>query len=69
MGLNPLPKDKIFDWSKLKAFADYKINVEEKLKFVFGKGRKHCGKQCFQKVSAPPRWLSGEHVRLMTWWF
>ena len=25
--LNPLPNDKFSDWSKLKAFADDKINV------------------------------------------
>ena len=29
-----LPNDKILDWFKLKAFADDKINVTEKLKFV-----------------------------------
>ena len=27
-------KQKILDWSKLKAFADNKMNVTEKLKFV-----------------------------------
>ena len=31
---NSLPKDKILDWSKLKAFTDDKINVTEKLKFL-----------------------------------
>ena len=25
--INPLPKETFFDWSKLKAFADDKINV------------------------------------------
>ena len=30
---NSLPNDKILDWSKLKAFADDKINMNEKLKF------------------------------------
>ena len=29
------------DWSKLKAFADNKINLLKKLKFGMGKGRKH----------------------------
>ena len=29
--LNPLQDDKILDWSKLKAFADDKINVAEKM--------------------------------------
>ena len=32
--LNSLPKDKILDWSKLKAFADSKLNMAEKLKSV-----------------------------------
>ena len=40
-----LPNDKISDWSKLKAFADDKIDVTEKWKFVFGKGRKLYGKR------------------------
>ena len=31
---NSLPYNKFLDWSKLKAFADNKINVIEKLKFV-----------------------------------
>ena len=34
--LNSLLNNKTIDWSKLKAFADYKINVTEKLKFVLG---------------------------------
>ena len=33
-GVNTVPNDKIFDRSKLKAFADDKLNVAEKLKFV-----------------------------------
>ena len=43
---NSLPDNKVFDWSKLKAFADDKINVNEKFKFGLGreenigKGRK-----------------------------
>ena len=32
--VNPLPLDGILDWSNLKAFADDKINVTEKLKFL-----------------------------------
>ena len=31
---NSLPKDKILDWSKLKALADYKISVTQKLDYV-----------------------------------
>ena len=34
IGVNWLPNDKILNWSKLKAFADHKINVTEKFKFV-----------------------------------
>ena len=32
--LNLYQKDKILEWSKLKAFLDDKINVTEKMKFV-----------------------------------
>ena len=36
--INTLPNNKIFDWSKLKVhlFADNKINVSKKLKFLLG---------------------------------
>ena len=44
MRFNSLPNDKILDWSKLKAFADNKMNLTEKLSW-FGKCRKHCGKR------------------------
>ena len=60
--LNSLPNDKSLDKSSLKAFADNKINVNEKLKFVFGRVENIVGKgenagnqhfivflQCFQK--------------------
>ena len=36
-GINSLPNDKVSGWSKLKAFADNKIIVTEKLKIVLGK--------------------------------
>ena len=39
-----LPNNKIFDWSKFKAFADDKINVNEKLKYVFGRIENIVGK-------------------------
>ena len=32
-----LPHNKMLDWSKLKAFADDNIDVNDKLKFCFGK--------------------------------
>ena len=42
---NALPNNKFLDWSKLKAFADHKINLTEKQQIFFGIGRKHCGKR------------------------
>ena len=60
----PLSNNKNLDWSKLKAFADDKIDVSEKLKFVLGRVENIVGKgenagfqhfllfpQCFQKPS------------------
>ena len=41
---NSLPNDKFLDWSKLKALADDKINVTEKLKFVLGRVENILGK-------------------------
>ena len=32
---NSIPNHKIFNWSKLKALADGKINGIEKIRFVF----------------------------------
>ena len=34
--INPLPNDKFIDWSKLKALADSRINVTEKVQFDLG---------------------------------
>ena len=62
---NSLPDDKLLDLSKLKTFADDKINVTLKLKFASGRVAKNIvGKgenagyqhfllfpQCFQKAS------------------
>ena len=61
--LNPLLKDKILDLSKLKAFVDNNLNVNQKLKVALGR-IKNVGKgenagyqlfllfpQCFQKAS------------------
>ena len=63
-----LPNNKIYGWSKLKAFADDIINATEKLKFVLGRVENVVGKgenagyqhfllfpQCFQKASFFPR--------------
>ena len=41
---NSLTNDKIMDWSKFKAFADDKLNVPEKLKFVSGRVENIAGK-------------------------
>ena len=64
ISLNTLPNNKILDWSKSKAFADYKINVIKRLKFVLGMEENIVGKGenagnqhfllfpwCFQKAS------------------
>ena len=61
---NPFLNGKLLDWFKLKAFADDKINVIEKMKFVLGTVENIVGKgenigyqhfllfpQCFQKAS------------------
>ena len=61
---NSLPNDTFLDRSKLKVFADDKINVTEKLKIVLGRVENIVGKgenagyqhfllfpQCFQKAS------------------
>ena len=62
--LKPLLKDKILDLSKLKAFADNNLNVNQKLKVALGRIENIKGKgenadyqlflhfpQCFQKAS------------------
>ena len=42
--VNSSPNDKISDLFKLKAFADGKINVTKKLKFLFGRVQNFLGK-------------------------
>ena len=42
--LNSLPNDKALDQSNWKAFADDKVNVTEKLKFVLGRVETIVGK-------------------------
>ena len=62
--VNSLPNNKILHRFKLQAFADDKINVTEKFKFVLGRVENILGKgenagyqhfllfpQCFQKAS------------------
>ena len=41
---NSLPNNKFLDWSKFKASADDKINVNEKFKFIFGRVENIVGK-------------------------
>ena len=63
--VNSLPNGKILHWFILKASADEKINVTEKLKFVFGRVENIVGKgenagyqhfllflECFPKPSS-----------------
>ena len=52
---NSLPNDKIFDWSKLKAFCILQNKCEWKVQIWFGKGRKHCGKKrkCWLPAFSP----------------
>ena len=62
--LNSLPNNRILNWSKLKAFANDKINMAKKLKFVLRRVENVMGKgenagyqhfllfpQCFQTAS------------------
>ena len=44
-GTNSLSNNKFLDWSKLKAFADDKLNFAEKLKFVLGRVENIDGKR------------------------
>ena len=66
MGSKALPNDQMVDWSKLKAFADDKINVPRNPKFVLNGVENIVGNrenaayqcfllspQCFQKTSFP----------------
>ena len=57
-----LPNNKILDWSKLKAFADDKMNLNKKstcfgkaFRKAFGKGRKHGRKRrkCWLPAFSP----------------
>ena len=48
--LNPLPDNKILDWSKLKQIADdFKVHLKQKISTILG--RKNCEKRrnCFYK--------------------
>ena len=43
-GVNSLPNDKILDLTKLKAFADDKLNVTKMTVFLFNR-EENCGKR------------------------
>ena len=73
ISVNSSPKDKILNWTKFKAFADDKINVSEKLKFMLGRVENIVGKgenasyhhfllfpQYFQKASQTGSELCGK---------
>ena len=70
-GINSLPNDKILDWSKLKAFADDKLNVNEKFKFglervetsIFSFSYNVFKSHLFQ---GHWNWIVGERVKLVT---
>ena len=44
MKFNFLPNDKILDWTKLKGFADDKMNVTQELTFIIGRAENIVGK-------------------------
>ena len=48
-----VPNNKNLYWSKLKVFAENKMNMTQKFKLMifFDKGRKHLFPLCFQKIS------------------
>ena len=55
--IDPLPNDKILDWSKLKAFADNIIKILKMMIFVFdrvenlvGKGENAGNLHCFSFI-------------------
>ena len=65
ISFNPFANNKLLEWFKLKAFADDKLNMAQKLKFVLGRIENIEGKgendgyqhflllpQCFQKASS-----------------
>ena len=53
-----LPDDKILDWSKLEAFTDNKMNVNEKFKFGLGRVENLVGKCWLPAISFFPTMFS-----------
>ena len=66
MSFNSLSKDKILDRSKLKAFADDKLNAIEKMKFVLETVENMVGKEenaGFQHFLLFPLFSKGFYLR------
>ena len=60
--VNSLPNNKFLEWFKLKAFADNKINMAEKLKFLLGRLENIVGKvenACYQQFLLFPQCFQG----------
>ena len=58
---NSLPHNKFLDWTTLKAFADKKLSLAEKLKFILGK---HCGKRRKRWKLSPTMFSKGPIPRV-----
>ena len=59
---NPLPNDKILDLSKLKGFADNKINFTETMIYVYDRAENIVGKEenaCYQHFLLFPQCFQG----------
>ena len=59
-GFNPLPDDKILDWSKFKALSDDKLNVTKMIILVFDRVENIVGKEklLVQAISPFPTMFS-----------
>ena len=67
-GLNSLPKTILFDWTKIKAFADDRLNVTKIVIYVLDMGRKHHGKRrkCWLPAFSPfPTMFKGFFLRVI----
>ena len=57
-----VPHRKVLDWSKLKAFADNKLNLAEKLKFVLGRVENIVGKGEYAGYQHFPKMFSKDFL-------
>ena len=60
-----IPNNKIMDWSKLKAFADNNLNVNEKLKIVLGRVENIVGKRLNAFSPFPTMFAKGFFLRVV----